>query len=59
MKATQDYTKKDLGGDFADKTESEKAELLQVRPDFEERMKELVRVRDTTKQALEIFSNIN
>ena len=60
VRATQMYAKKDLVGDiFSDRqTEEAKAELLQVRPEFEERMKELVLVRDTTKQALEIFSDI-
>lgn len=54
------YAKKDLAGDiFSDRqTEKAKAELLQVRPEFEERMKELVLIRNTTKTALEIFSNI-
>ena len=59
MRATQKYAKKELVGDIFNGRQSEdaKAELLQVRPDFEERMKELVKVRDTTKKALEIFSN--
>ena len=60
VRATQMYAKKELVGDiFSDRqTEEAKAELLQVRPEFEERMKELVLIRDTTKQALEIFSGI-
>ena len=60
VRATQMYAKKDLAGDiFSDRqTEKDKAELLQVRPEFEERMKELVLIRNTTKTALEIFSNI-
>ena len=33
-----------------------KAELLQASPDFEERMRELVTVRSTTRRALEIFA---
>ena len=58
VRATQKYAKKELVGDIFNGRQSDeaKAELLQASPDFEERMRELVTVRNTTRRALEIFA---
>lgn len=58
VRATQKYAKKELVGDIFNGRQSDeaKAELLQASPDFEERMRELVTVRTTTRRALEIFA---
>ena len=58
VRATQKYAKKELVGDIFNGRQSDeaKAELLQASPDFEERMRELVTVRSTTRRALEIFA---
>ena len=54
------YVKEDLFGDIFNGRSSEesKKELLQASPEYAERIKELVKIKTTTAQALEIFSTL-
>ena len=60
VKATQDYVKKELFSDILKGRNSDEAKngLLEVSKDYEGQLSELLKVRDTTVKALEVFSNL-
>ena len=61
MKATQEYVKKELFSDIfkGRNTEEEKNKLLEVGKEYEGQLSELLKVRNTTMKALDVFSNFN
>ena len=60
VRGTVKYVKEDLFGDIFNGRSSEesKKELLQSSPEYAEKIKELVKIKTTTAQALEIFSTL-
>ena len=61
MKATQEYVKKELFSDIfkGRNTEEDKNKLLEVGKEYEGQLSELLKVRNTTMKALDVFSNFN
>ena len=60
VRGTVEYVKEDLFGDIFDGRNSEESRsyLLQYCPYHAEKIKELVKMKTTIAQALEIFSNL-